>query len=102
MKSSFCANIPKETEIPVPHIGQAVYSFLWFLPSPGCRKNVEAKNYPAVDSTVNVKAHGVNFILVEDQICNLSLFIEATLVFFPYSYCTNQFFCCYHFVGLKL
>jgi len=58
-----------------------------FCLCPGHKNNMEEKNYLAIESD------GANFILVEDWICKLWLFIKVPVGFFPYSLCTNQFFC---------
>jgi len=53
---------------------------------------MEWQIYPAVDLPVYGEADGASR--------GLNLYYDRLFRFYPYSHCTNQFFCCYHFVGL--
>ena len=56
--------------ISLPCVGQAVY-YHFFRLSPGHRKGLEGKIYPAMDLLVHGESDGINFVLVEDCICKL-------------------------------
>ena len=77
-KSLFYVCTPKETNsisISLPCVGQADhYSFVLALsisPGDGCRKGLEDKTYPAMDSPVHGESDDASCILVE--VCNCKL-----------------------------